>query len=204
MLGIIDYGMGNLKSVTNALNFLKIKNKIVNDPDSFKMCDKYILPGVGAFGMAINNIKNAPYYNTLIEECFIKKKSILGLCLGMQLFFDESQEHGLFTGLGFMKGKVEPLSSITHKLQIPHIGWNTIVAHPSSLLFKNIKPEEMAFYFVHSYYCKVEDEKAKCSNTVYGKSFTAAVEKENFYGCQFHPEKSQRSGLKVLANFYNQ
>ncbi len=201
-LGIIDYGIGNLRSVENALLAIGNSPVFITYPDQLRACDKFILPGVGAFGKAMDNLRKQGFENILKEEILVKKKKVLGLCLGMQLLMEESEEGGKEKGLGIMKGKVVPLRNISNALLIPHVGWNSVRKSnvQSSKLFQSINSEDLTFYFVHSYYCVPEGD-LTCYYTIYGKEFVSAFETENIMACQFHPEKSHDSGLQVLKNF---
>lgn len=198
MIGIINYGVGNLRSVKNSLDYLGILNKVITKPQEIDSCDKIILPGVGAFGPAIDKLK-ALGFSEKIKE-FAHKKHVLGICLGMQLLFEESKEHGLHQGLGLIKGKVLPFSEKVKNLPLPLIGWNTIRKDKASPLFENIE-NESSFYFVHSFYCKPADKSVTLASADYGIRFTAIVGQDKIFGCQFHPEKSQADGLKLLKNF---
>lgn len=201
MIGIINYGMGNLTSVKNALDFLQIPNAIVSKGEEFEACEKLILPGVGAFGLAMKNLNESGLKNAIYEFTQVKKKPILGLCLGMQLLFESSTEHGFHEGLALVKGEVKDLNELVKTFPVPHMGWNSLHADSSSRLLKNIATEEQVFYFVHSYYCAASDKSSVTATVNYGFEFDVVIEKDNFYGCQFHPEKSQKCGLTLLKNF---
>ena len=200
MLCIINYGVGNLRSVKNSLDFLNIPNKIVARPDEISTCDKIILPGVGAFGAAMNKLNDLGFAEAL-KKYAADKKPILGICLGMQLLFEESAEHGHHKGLGLIKGKVLAFSKKVKNLPLPLIGWNDITKEKSSPLLKNIE-SGASFYFVHSFYCEPSTPSVTLASAKYGISFAAIIQKSNIYGCQFHPEKSQSAGLKILENFH--
>lgn len=200
MIGIINYGVGNLQSVKNSLDYLNIHNIFINKPQEIDACDKIILPGVGAFGPAIEKL-NKLGFSEKIKEFAKKKKPILGICLGMQLLFQASEEGGFHQGLGLIKGKVLPFSKKIKKLPIPHVGWNNIYKDKASLIFENID-DDSCFYFVHSFYCEPADKSAIVASADYGIRFTVAFEKNKIFGCQFHPEKSQIAGLKILDNFH--
>lgn len=203
MIGIVNYGMGNLTSVRNALNFFNIPNEIFDSPSEIKKYDKLILPGVGAFGLAMENIHETGFAEALQEDVLVKNKPLLGLCLGMQLLLDSSCEHGNHKGLGFIKGTVDYLGDRIDNLPIPHMGWNQLqVKKNVSLLFKNIPVEEQIYYFVHSFYCDLNDKTLVAAQTTYGISFDVVLEDRHIFGCQFHPEKSQKSGLQILKNFW--
>ncbi len=189
MIAIIDYGAGNLKSIHKALEKVGGKVTITSDPEIVESADAIVLPGVGAFETAINNLK--PFIDHLVKA----DVPVLGICLGMQLFAEESEEGGLHKGLGVIDGRVIRFPEWVGK--IPHMGWNLVktAEHP---LFEDI--DVAYFYFVHSYYFKT-DEKNTIGTTEYGLEFASAVAKGNFMGVQFHPEKSGKNGLRVLENF---
>ena len=198
MIGIINYGVGNLRSVKNSLDYLGIPNTIVTKPQEIDACDKIILPGVGAFGPAMEKL-NASGFSKKIKE-FVRHKPILGICLGMQLLFDEGHEHGIHGGLGLIKGKVLSFNDKVGNLPLPQIGWNDITKDCPSPLLGNIE-NGSSFYFVHSFYCEPTDKSVILASAEYGIKFTAIVGQDKIFGCQFHPEKSQVDGLKLLVNF---
>lgn len=196
MISIIDYGMGNLKSVENALNLLGIECVITNDKDEISKSKGIILPGVGAFPDAIKNIREAGLDNVM-EEAVKKGTPLLGICLGMQLLFESSEEGGISTGLGFLKGKIEKLK-VDYK--IPHMGWNSLNYEVQTPILKGID-EGSYVYFVHSYYAVIEDNNILNAYADYGVKVPGVVSSGNVYGIQFHPEKSGDVGLKMLKNF---
>lgn len=201
MIGILNYGMGNIRSVRNALDYAGIPNRIITDFHDVKTCDKLILPGVGAFGLAMEQLAKLGFLDEIKEHSITRRKSILGICLGMQLLFETSSEHGQHDGLAFVKGKVNYLGDKVMDLPIPHIGWNEVLKRDASTLLNGIE-EKGSFYFVHNYYCESADESTVTGKVEYGISFDAVLEAENVFGCQFHPEKSQKNGLAVLKNFW--
>lgn len=200
MIVIINNNMGNIKSVSRALDVLKIDNVISADPEEIKKASKLILPGVGNFSEASKRLKESGLMDLIKSEVLEKKKPLLGICLGMQLLFEKGFEDGESEGLGFIPGSVRPLSERPHKLPVPHMGWNDLIVKPSKIL-QGI-PTGECFYFVHSYEAKC-DKQYVCATTDYGEDVVAAVEFENVYGTQFHPEKSQASGIQILRNFAN-
>lgn len=200
-IGIVNYGMGNIASVNNAINHIGFNAFIINNPADFRKADKVILPGVGAFPRAIENISYLGLSEALNEYALVKKKYILGLCLGMQLLFEDSEEHGHHKGLNWIEGNVLDLKKHVHNLPIPHMGWNTILKKGDNLLLKNIPEDQLDFYFVHNYFCKCKNPSESIANLEYGIPIDVMVQKENIFGCQFHPEKSQKSGLQLLKNF---
>ncbi len=203
MIGILNYGMGNLTSVKNALDFLNLANRMVANASEAESCDKLILPGVGAFALAMLNLKESGLDETIKDFTLVKKKPFLGLCLGMQLLFESSTEHGLHNGLSLIKGHVNDLNTQVHNYPVPHMGWNAIESKNDSLLLKNIPLDEQIFYFVHSYYCQASNPLDVAATVNYSFKFDVVLETENIFACQFHPEKSQKSGLQLLQNFGN-
>lgn len=201
MLGIINYGMGNLASVQNALEYLQIPNRLISEPKEVCMCDRAILPGVGAFGEAMYKITKSGYIMELQEFAIIKQRPVLGICLGMQLLLDSSTEYGNFSGLGLIAGSVRSLADEIQNLPIPHVGWNDVTVTAESRLLDGIAESSRNFYFVHSYYCKVTERSVVTGQVSYGVNFDVMIEKGNIFGVQFHPEKSQKSGLELLRNF---
>lgn len=199
MIGILNYKMGNLQSVKNSLDYLHISNKFVNLPSEITNCDKLILPGVGAFGLAMKQLEELNFIDP-IKEFVSLGKPILGICLGMQLLLDSSEEHGYHAGLGLIKGRALPFNEKITNLPIPHVGWNNISKKKDSKILNNIEDGD-SFYFVHSFYCDLTEKKEIAATTNYGFDFDSVIESGNIYGCQFHPEKSQRAGLTILENF---
>ena len=201
MIGIVDYNMGNLASVKNAFDKLGSKATVESDPNKLKEYDKLLLPGVGAFGDAMEHLAQNGMDEAIIEYTQ-SGKAILGICLGMQLLFEKSSEFGENRGLGLIEGEViefDP-SKFDHALKVPHMGWNEMFIQKDTPLFKDLKDPYL--YFVHSYHAVCEDKYA-IGKSVYGYEFVSAVNRENIYGIQPHPEKSHDSGLKILSNFIN-
>lgn len=201
MIAIIDYGVGNLRSIENAIKFItpSLQVDIVRDADKLKQYSKIILPGVGAFSNAIKKIKEYQFDLSLIEE--IKKgKYVLGICLGMQMLATKSFEYGEYEGLNIIKGKVSIFSTDSKKIRIPHIGWNEVTFTREDRLLKGI-PAGSEFYFIHSYYFQCDNSNNILGITEHGIIFPSIINNGNIYGVQFHPEKSQESGLKMLKNF---
>ncbi len=200
MIAIVDYGLGNIHSVVNALNFLGIKSKLESDPSKIATYEKLILPGVGAFGDAMDRLKATGMDEAVIE--YAKSgKYLLGVCLGLHLLFECGFEFGKHEGLGILKGEVVKFdeNKFEKSLKIPHMGWNTCEFKQSSRLNAGLKSSEY-FYFVHSYHVVCDDEIVLCS-TNYGYDFTSGVAFKNIFGMQPHPEKSHDVGLKMLKNF---
>jgi glutamine amidotransferase len=198
---IIDYGVGNIHSVYNAIDFLDYRKiKISDDPKVIEKADVIILPGVGAFDEAIKNLKTRNLQDILNQEVLIKKKPILGICVGMQMLATLSEENGTHEGLNWIEGNVKKLQ-LPKKFSVPHVGWNNLIIQ-NEKLFENNIGKEIHFYFDHSYYFEC-DEQYVAAYCDYGINVTAAVQKENIFGVQFHPEKSQVNGLKLFRNFFN-
>lgn len=198
MIGIIDYDAGNIKSVEKALDFLGEKSVVTRDPAELLAADKVILPGVGSFGDAMENL-NRYGLVSVIREIVEKKVPFLGICLGLQLLFESSEESPGVEGLGILKGKVLRIPP-KENLKIPHMGWNSLHLQNEGRLFAGI-PQETYVYFVHSYYLHAEDPSIVKATTFYGTQIHASVEQGNVFACQFHPEKSSQWGLKILENF---
>lgn len=198
MIAIIDYGAGNLQSVRNALDYLGCTNTVAASPDDIASADGVILPGVGAFGSAMKEI-NRRGMAEAIRAAARSGRPFLGICAGMQLFFDESEESPGVPGLGIMRGKVLLFPSGAG-LKIPHMGWNSIKAAKGCRLLGAL-PSDPYMYFVHSYYVKAENASYVSATAEYGVVFDAAVEDKNLFGCQFHPEKSGAAGLSILRRF---
>ena len=199
MLAIIDYGVGNLFSLVSSLKAIGVDAVITSDTAEILNADRLILPGVGAFGDASKKLAESGLGAT-VKEAVKKGTPLMGICLGMQLLFEKSFEYGEHEGLGLLKGKVIGMeNTIPENLKIPHIGWNSLKFTSTSPIFKYIN-ECDCVYFVHSFYA-VDCEDSLIATTDYGKELTAAVQKGNIYGCQFHPEKSGSVGLKILKAF---
>ena len=198
MIAVIDYDAGNLKSVEKALIFLGETPVITRDREELLAADKVILPGVGAFGDAMDRLHQYGLVDVIIEFV-LKVPPFLGICLGLQLMFDSSEESPGVEGLGLLPGKILKIPE-TPGMKVPHMGWNSLKIDPNSRLFKGI-PDGSYVYFVHSYYLKAGSEDIVAATTEYGTHIHAAVEKGNLYACQFHPEKSSQTGLKILENF---
>ncbi|MBD1381461.1 imidazole glycerol phosphate synthase subunit HisH [Metabacillus arenae] len=198
MIGIIDYGMGNLYSVSKALERLEIDYFLSGDVTLLEKADGYILPGVGSFKDAMNSL-NETNLTSFIKEQAASGKPLLGICLGMQLLYEESEENGLTKGLGLLKGKVTLLPRGDESLKVPHMGWNSLNYNQQHFLFEG-KTEDYA-YFVHSYYVNGEDRSELLASSTYGVEVPAVVGRENVFGTQFHPEKSSETGINILRNF---
>lgn len=198
IVGIVDYNVGNVNSVKNAVERIGYRAIITSDKDILAQCSHLILPGVGAFKEAIYQLKKSGLIHFLEDAVFTKKRPILGICVGMQLMFEFSTENGHHKGLGWLNGEVTELS-VTGNYKLPHVGWNNIEIL-SNKLFDNIE-EGVDFYFDHSYECKVYDVDTVVAITKYPEIIHSAINKNNIYAVQFHPEKSQIDGLRIFKNF---
>ena len=199
MIAIIDYGVGNLFSLESSFAAIGAEVTVTADPAILRQADKLLLPGVGAFEDAAKKLRQSGL-DDLIKELSAEGKPLLGICLGMQLLFDESYEYGCHKGLGLIPGGVKPIADVIPKdLKIPHIGWNALHFQKDCPIFREIK-EGDCVYFVHSFYA-TSCEDFTVATAEYGAALTAAVAKDNIYGCQFHPEKSGAVGLKILKAF---
>lgn len=198
MIAVIDYDAGNLKSVEKALLSLGQETLVTRDRQELLGADKVILPGVGNFGDAMEKLR-AYGLEPVIQEIAKRRIPFLGICLGLQLLFEESEEAPGVPGLGILKGKILRIPA-EEGLKIPHIGWNSLELQDKGKLFEGLE-EEPYVYFVHSYYLKAEDESIVKAVTEYGTRIHASVEQDNVFACQFHPEKSSSTGLQILKNF---
>lgn len=198
MIAIIDYGLGNLASVRNAFIKLGYEATVTNLAEEILAADRVVLPGVGAFEDAINNLRATGLDQTIYE--LVKRETpLLGICLGLQMLFTESRENGVHRGLDIIKGRVVKFE-LPADYKVPHMGWNQVKQKPGIVIFKGI-PEDSHFYFVHSYYVVPDDETLIAGSCDYGGIFTCAVEQGKLLATQFHPEKSGELGLKILKNF---
>jgi glutamine amidotransferase len=202
MITIIDYEAGNLRSVHNAFEAIGQKSVVTSDPADLARASAIVLPGVGAFGDCIESIRRRNLMESLSEAVLVKKVPFLGICLGMQFLSRESHEMGIQKGFGWIDGTVRLIEPNDRRFRVPHIGWNDIQIKQQLPLFEDIS-EEPVFYFVHSYHFEVADNDADVisATTWHGATITASVQKENIFGVQFHPEKSQADGLKLMENF---
>ena len=199
MVAIVDYGVGNLFSLECSLNAIGAEVTVTADPAVLRSADQVLLPGVGAFGDAAEKL-HATGLDAVLKELAAEGKSLLGICLGMQLLFEKGYEYGEHEGLGLIKGSVVPMEGvIPADLKIPHIGWNALKFKNPSPLFQNIKDGDCV-YFVHSFYA-ADCEENLIATAEYGAELTAAVANKNVFGCQFHPEKSGAVGLEILRAF---
>lgn len=204
MINIIDYEMGNLRSVANAFERLGLKARISADPRDIATADKVVLPGVGAFRDCIGNLRHGGFVPPLLEH-IDSGKPLLGICVGMQMLFDESEEFGRHSGLGLIPGRVVrfPADMVEQgeRLKVPHMGWNTLTLRQPSPLFKGFADGSYV-YFVHSYYCAAQRQEDVAASCRYGAiDFCASLWRDNIMATQFHPEKSQDLGLQIFRNF---
>ena len=199
MLAVIDYGAGNLRSVAHALRHLNVKNmRLARRPEQLAGAEKIILPGVGAFGACMDQMHKQDLVAPLLDA-LAAGVPYLGICVGMQMLFEVGEEMGEHAGLGILGGRVIRFPHFSDR-KVPHMGWNTLNIQRHSELLTGLG-EESYVYFVHSYYCAPTDRAALVASVDYGVEFAASVQQGNIYGVQFHPEKSQQTGLRILANF---
>ena len=198
MVAIIDYDAGNIRSVEKAVRYLGKEVTVTSDPDKILAADRVILPGVGAFGDAMKRL-HAMGLVEVIRQVAERGTPFLGICLGLQLLFEKSEESPGVAGLGLLRGEILRLPELPG-LKVPHIGWNSLKYPNPGRLFRGI-PEDSYVYFVHSYYLKAQDEGIVTATTEYGTLVHASVESGNLFACQFHPEKSSETGLTILENF---
>jgi len=200
MISIVNYGMGNLGSIYNMFKKIKVESEITSDPKEIDKAKKILLPGVGSFDTAIIKIREMGLKEILDKKALIDKIPFLGICLGMQLLTDSSEE-GVLEGLGYIHAKTIKFRFQDDNFKVPHMGWNLVKQVRPSPLTENL-PAGSRFYFVHSYYVKVENEESSILKTNYGNlEFDSAINRENIWGTQFHPEKSHKYGMKLLENF---
>ena len=201
MITIIDYGSGNIKAIANIYEKLKVAYSIASSPEQVIGAKKIFLPGVGAFDETISKLDSKGFREVLDKEVLENKVPIMGICVGMQILADSSEE-GICKGLGYIKGKVKKLDSnlILQKPKLPHLGWNSIEIVRNNVLLQEIDPQ-FGFYFLHTYYFECADQNNVLATTNYGATFASAVHRENVFGIQFHPEKSHHNGIKLLHNF---
>ncbi len=202
MLAIVDYGMGNIRSVKNAFELLGEKTILTNDKKQLSESDAIILPGVGAFEDGMKNLRKENLIDFLTETIVDKKKPYLGICLGLEFLAEKSFENGEHDGLGWIKGEIKKIVPNNPSLKIPHMGWDdTKILSPKGILYEM---NDVSFYYLHSYYFKVDDSEKNLISSICeygGVPITATIQKNNIFATQFHPEKSQSEGIKLLKNF---
>lgn len=198
MITIVDYGMGNLGSIKNMFRRIGVQAQVSDDLGAISAARKLLLPGVGAFDKAMQRINSSAMRQVLDHKALEERIPILGICLGMQLL-TRSSEEGVIEGLGWIAAETTRFP-VRPDLKVPHMGWNVVIPTRQSPLIEGL-PDPSRFYFVHSYYVRVENEEDALLKTDYGLRFDSAIQHENIYGCQFHPEKSHKFGMKLLANF---
>lgn len=200
MIAIIDYGMGNLGSILNMFKKIGANAIITSDPDKIYKADKILLPGVGAFDTAMNKINNSDILPILNEKALVTKIPILGICLGMQLLTNSSEE-GVLSGLGWINGQTLSFKGkLENNFKIPHMGWNMVNFQKKHKILEGYEGD-VRFYFVHSYYVEVHHNENSLMKTQYGINFDSAIVKDNIFGAQFHPEKSHKFGFQLFKNF---
>ena len=200
MIAIVDYGMGNVRSLQNAFEYLGADVILTADPAELEAAERIVLPGVGAFGDAMLAIRERQLEVVLTRQAIDLKKPVLGICLGMQLFAKTSIEHGVHKGLGWIDADIRRLE-VERPLKVPHVGWNDLHFSADDWLFKGIRPGQANFYFVHSFHMVCHNPADMIATTDYGGAVTAVVRSGNLVAAQFHPEKSQDNGLKMLENW---
>ena len=202
MITIIDYGVGNIRAYINLYERINVKIKVAYNAADLKSATKIILPGVGAFDYAMTRLNSSGMRETITELVLVKKLPIIGICVGMQMLGDVSEE-GELPGLGWIPGKIKLFdsNSLSSERRLPHMGWNNI-SHNSDNLFGSVDLNNR-FYFLHSYYFECENQDDILATTEFGVNFTSAIKKDNIYGVQFHPEKSHVNGVQLLKNFAN-
>ncbi len=200
MIAVVDYGMGNLHSVRLAFEAVGESVTVTSDPADLRRAERIVLPGVGAFGECVKNLRGSALYASLEEEVQKKGKPLLGICLGMQILATEGEELGKHTGLGWVPGRVRRLTAGERGMRVPHIGWNGAARMREHPVFADMKADS-TFYYVHSYAFEPSSESHAAATCDYGGAFVCALAKDNIVATQFHPEKSQRDGFAILANF---
>jgi glutamine amidotransferase len=199
MITIVDYGMGNLGSIQNMFKRIKVESQITGDVDKIAAAKKILLPGVGAFDAAMQRINESGLKEVLDKKAKEEKVPVLGICLGMQLLTNSSEE-GKLSGLGWIDARTLRFQFTDHSLKVPHMGWNLVYKKNESPLINNL-PEEPRFYFVHSFHVQCSNPGDILTTTHYGIDFHSIIQHENIFGAQFHPEKSHKFGMKLLENF---
>ena len=201
-VAIINYGIGNIRSLYNSLKKIEVEAEIITDPDTINQFDKVFLPGVGSYKDAIEKIKNIGWDKAIKNFSSNQNKSLFGICVGMQILSTCGYEYGKSNGLNIIKGEVLRMNKLGCDLKLPHIGWNNIKILNQNLITENLN-NEANFYFVNSYSFKIDNSKELIATTSYGIEFPTIINKQNVFGTQFHPEKSSKAGMQILKNFIN-
>jgi len=201
-VAIINYGIGNIRSLYNSLKRIEVEAEIITDPDSINEFDKIFLPGVGSYKDAIEKIKYIGWDKAIKNFSSNQNKSLFGICVGMQILSTCGYEYGKSNGLNIIKGEVLKMNKLGCDLKLPHIGWNNIKILNQNLITENLN-NEANFYFVNSYSFKIDNSKELIATTSYGIEFPSIINKQNVFGTQFHPEKSSKAGMQILKNFIN-
>ena len=201
MIAIVDYGSGNVAAIANIYQRLRIAHCVSADPGELRSAERYILPGVGSFDPTMQRLIESGLSDLLTEQVVVKQKKVLGICVGMQVFA-ESSEEGALPGLGWIPGRVRKLDEtlLANKPKLPHMGWNSIQIKPEVALFQGVDPS-LGFYFLHSYFFDASDPSDVSATVFYGRQIPCALARSNVFGMQFHPEKSHANGVAVLSNF---
>ena len=201
MIKIVNYGSGNIRAIGNIYDRLNIDCEVADTPESLKGADKIILPGVGAFDETMGMLNKSGFKDVLEELVLLNKVPILGICVGMQIL-SEGSEEGDLEGLGWIKGRVKKIDKnlLLHKPKLPHLGWNSVDIKKHSKILDSVDAK-IGFYFIHSFYFECQNQEDELTSTFYGKNFSSAVNKGNITGVQFHPEKSHHNGISLLKNF---
>jgi len=200
VIAVVDCGMGNLHSVRLAFDRLGAEVAVVQQPEELRQAERIVFPGVGAFGECTARLLESGFAAALEEEVLRGGKPLLGICLGMQVLAQRGEEYGVSAGLGWIRGVVRRLGGDGHQVKVPHVGWNDVQWQPDSPLFARLC-QPAAFYFVHGYHLMPDDPNVSAATCEHGEVFTAAIQWNNVFAVQFHPEKSQRNGLRLLGNF---
>jgi imidazole glycerol-phosphate synthase subunit HisH len=199
-VAVIDYGMGNLRSVAGALEMIGAEPRVTRRPEDLRSAERIILPGVGAFGECAASLRASGMVEALEEEVLRKGKPFYGICVGLQVLAREGREFGTHRGLGWLPAVVQRFAPGEGGLKVPHVGWNEVEPKCESQLFEGLR-RDPTFYFVHSYHLVSDDPRLVAAECDYGGRFTAAILRDNIFATQFHPEKSQQNGLRLLENF---
>lgn len=202
MIAVVDYGSGNIHSISSAFYMIGADVKVTNKPEDLREASHIVLPGVGAFGACMENLHASGIEDALAEEVLERGKPFYGICVGMQVLAREGHEFGVHKGLGWLNGVVKKFDVDEKKFKIPHVGWNDVLVERETPLLKGLGKDK-TFYFTHSYHFIPDDDSLTAAVCEYGSSFTVAVQRDNIFATQFHPEKSQDNGLKLLENFLN-